>query len=48
MLKVFASSEPGLTFDLISTGSVGALNGALIAAGLSPLELGRLLRAVSR
>lgn len=34
-----AITELDLTFDLIVASSVGALNGALIAAGLSPAEL---------
>lgn len=34
-----AISELGLSFDLIVASSVGALNGALIASGLSPAEL---------
>jgi len=34
-----AIHELGLAFDLVAASSVGALNGALIASGLSPAEL---------
>lgn len=38
--------ELGLSFDLVVGSSVGALNGALIAAGLSPAELAALWRGI--
>lgn len=43
-----AITKLGLSFDLIVGSSVGALNGALIAAGLSPAELAALWRSIRR
>ncbi|MEO7245818.1 MAG: patatin-like phospholipase family protein [Rubrivivax sp.] len=43
-----ALTELGLTFDLVVGTSVGAPNGACIAGGMSPRELGDLWRRISR
>lgn len=43
-----AITELGLSFDLVVGSSVGALNGALIAAGFSPAELAGLWRGIRR
>lgn len=43
-----AITELGLTRDLVGGSSVGALNGACIAAGMSPRELGDLWRRIRR
>lgn len=40
--------ELGLSFDLVVGSSVGALNGALIAAGMSPAELSELWRGLRK
>lgn len=43
-----AITELGLSFDLVVGSSVGALNGALITAGLSPAKLAALWRGIRR
>ena len=40
--------ELGLSFDLVVGSSVGALNGALIAAGMPPADMAQLWRSVRR